>query len=97
MERRNLIGLVLLVLGVILQPVGWMYVFWVQMLSFALIGIGVVVFITQKCVEKLEDGAEGRGGYSRGAGMPGDVYDHGGWGRGGRSDSWSSGGGDGGD
>ena len=101
MEPRNWIGIIIILLGVILQPVGWMFVFWVQILSFVLITIGVFIFVTQKYINYKEE----KEFVSRrsGSGMPGDIHENSGWGSGGRSESWSSehggqgGGGGGGD
>ncbi|MBI3547228.1 MAG: hypothetical protein HY081_11660 [Gammaproteobacteria bacterium] len=97
MQPRNWIGLVIILVGVMLQPIGWMYIFWVQILSFMLIFIGVFIFATQKFLEKsVEKELASERTSSRT--MPGDIQDHSGWGEGGRSESWSSdhGGGDGG-
>jgi len=89
MEARNWIGIIFIVAGIALQPVGWMFVFWLQILSFILIVIGVFIFVTQKYIEKKEEGefAIGKG---KGSAVPGDVHDYSGWGQGGRSESWSS-------
>jgi len=98
MEPRNWIGIVIILIGVILQPVGWIYLVWLQAVSFVLIAIGVFIFVTQKYIEHEEE--KEFNARRRGSGMPGDVHDNSGWGSGGRSDSWSSGsseGGDGGD
>lgn len=89
MELRNWIGIVIILIGVVLQPVGFMFVFWVQILSFVLIAIGVIIFATQKFIEyKEEKEFNSRG--SSGPGMPGDIHEYSGWGSGGRSESWSS-------
>jgi len=89
MEARNWIGIIIILVGVILQPIGWMFVFWIQWLSFALIFIGVFIFATQRYIEKLEE-REFNGGSSGGHVKLGDVHDYSGWGEGGRSESWSS-------
>ena len=96
MEPRNWIGLVFIVAGVILQPIGWMFVFWLQVLSFALLFIGIFIFVTQKFIEKSEE-KEFRSSGKGGPAMPGDVHDYSGWGKAGRSESYmSESGGDGG-
>ncbi len=98
MELRNWIGIVIIVVGLILQPVGWMYTFWLQGLSFVLIVTGVFIFMTQKYFEKSAENEFGSGsGGKSGSGMPGDIYGNNGWDKGGRSESWNSdSGGDGG-
>ena len=87
MESRNWIGLVIILAGVILQPIGWMYFYWVQIVSYALIFIGVFIFATQSYLDKS---VEKEYGTANGSAMPGDVLDHSGWGKGGRSESWNS-------
>ena len=88
MEARNWIGIVIIFIGLILQPIGWMYYLWAQTLSFALIIIGALIFATQKFLDKqVEKDHETCSG---GQAMPGDIHDYSGWGKGGRSDSWIS-------
>ena len=101
MESRHYIGIAIIVVGVVLQPIGWMYSTIVAVVSFILIAIGAFIFITQKVLEKMEEkefGSANRGGPD----LPGDVHGSSGWERGGRSDAWESsshesGGHDGGD
>ncbi|GAB6042880.1 hypothetical protein [Endothiovibrio diazotrophicus] len=89
MEPRNWIGIIIILTGVIVQPVGWMFAFWLQILSFILIFIGVFIFLTQKYIEKTEESEFGSGSGGSHA-MPGDIHDYSGWEHGGRSESWSS-------
>ncbi len=89
MEGRNWIGLGFILVGVIIQPVGWMFVFWLQILSFVLIFIGTFIFVTQKYIEKSEEKEFASSG-SGGPTMPGDIHEYSGWGSGGRSDSYMS-------
>ena len=97
MEPRNWIGIMIVIAGVIIQPIGWMFHFWLQVASFILIFVGVLIFATQKYIQKSEEREFGSSSGS-GQAMPGDIHDYSGWGEGGRSESWSSshGGGDGG-
>jgi len=89
MEPRNWIGLIIIFIGVAIQPIGWMFYFWVQILSFILIVIGLLIFCTQKYLDYQVE-KEFSSGSSNGQGIPGDVHDHSGWGSGGQSSSWSS-------
>ena len=89
MEHRNWIGLIFILAGIIIQPIGWMFMFWLQVLSFVLIFIGTLIFVTQKYIEKSEEKEFGTG-RSQGPAMPGDVHDYSGWGKGGRSESYMS-------
>ncbi len=97
MEPRNWIGITIIIAGVIIQPVGWMFAFWLQVVSFLLITVGVLIFVTQKYIQKSEE-KEFSSSSANGPAMPGDIHDYSGWGEGGRSDSYSSShGSDGGD
>ncbi|MBQ4810580.1 hypothetical protein J8M20_04500 [Pseudoalteromonas luteoviolacea] len=89
MEARNWIGLGFIIVGVVLQPVGFMFVFWIQILSFILIFLGAAIFSTQKYLDhKMEK--EYSSGHHNGQKLPGDIHDYSGWGEGGRSESWQS-------
>ena len=89
MEPRHYIGITVLGVGVVLQPIGWMYSTIVAVASFILIAVGAVIFLTQRVLEKMEQkefGSTSRGGPD----LPGDIHGSSGWGRGGRSDAWES-------
>lgn len=65
-------------------------------MSIVLIFVGVMVFATQKYIDKTEErefSSSDRSGHA----MPGDIHGHTGWDKGGRSESWSSNFSDGGD
>jgi hypothetical protein len=87
------IGLALLLLGVVLQPIGWAYMHWLTPVSFAAIFFGVLLFIGASR-ELAKDEANGRG--PSGRDMPGDIHGYSGQMHGGRSTSWESRGSDGG-
>jgi len=89
MEPRNWIGLIILFVGVAIQPIGWMFYFWVQILSFVLIVIGCLIFGSQKYMD-YQDEKEFSSGRTGGTVVPGDIHDHSGWGSGGQSSSWQS-------
>jgi hypothetical protein len=57
MSARNIFGLMLLLAGVVLQPVGWMYTHWVTAVSFAAIVAGVLMLY----VERRHEGGKRRG------------------------------------
>lgn len=99
MEIRNWIGLILIVIGIALQPFGWIYYYPAQIISFVLIFVGCFIFVTQKYIEKKEEEANAR--YLSGRGLSGDIADNSGWGRNGESHSYqnfnSDSSGDGGD
>lgn len=89
MEPRNWIGIILLICGVVVQPIGWMFYFQLQILSFVLIFLGVFILIVQKRIQAAEE-KEFSLGSSRGHAIPGDAHGYSGWDEGGRSDSWKS-------
>ena len=89
MEARNWVGIVIILVGVVLQPVGFMFAFWVQCVSAVLIVIGVFIFVTQKYIERSEAN-EYESRSEKGHVLPGDINENSGWGSGGRSESWSS-------
>ncbi|MDM8564894.1 hypothetical protein QUF74_04510 [Candidatus Halobeggiatoa sp. HSG11] len=98
MELRNWIGIIIALVGAILQPIGWMYVYWIHALSFILIFVGILIFATQKYIEKSEEKEFGTGAHRDNCPRLGDVHGYSGWNDGGRIESWSSnnGGSDGG-
>ncbi len=55
MELRNYIGIVLIALGTILVPIGWMFSRTIFVLGFLLFSIGVAVFMTKRYLNKAED------------------------------------------
>jgi len=87
MAPRRWIGLTLMFTGMIFQPIGWMHILWVQGLSLVLIFVGVFLLVKPKSVSESIDN-EGLHSSSRKL-MPGDIHDHSGWGKGGRSESWN--------
>lgn len=74
MSARTIFGLMLLLAGVVLQPVGWMYAHWLTAVSFALIVAGVLMLYVERHQEGGNAGERADRPASRG--MPGDVYSH---------------------
>lgn len=98
MNFPQTLGLILLVVGIVLQPIGWAYVHWLTPASFVLILVGVLLLFLgwrEDRKDRLQRAALlGEGG------LPGDIHGYSGQMRGGRSTSWESHGsidGDGGD
>ena len=89
MEARNYIGIVLVIIGTTLIPIGWMFSTTVTVIGFVLFVLGLIIFMTQRYIEKSEE-AEFGGSGKGGSPMPADIHDHSGWGSGGRSEGWSS-------
>lgn len=88
MSPLRVIGLMVLLIGVVLQPIGWMYTHWLTVPSFIAIAIGVVLLIHGRESAFAQEGrADPRSG---GREMPGDIHGHSGQMSGGRSTSWQS-------
>lgn len=99
MSARNILAMALLIAGVVLQPVGWMYASWLAVVSFAAIVAGAALLYFARGT--ADEGAGGTSGRPGGRDMPGDIHGHSGQLSGGRSTAWesnhSAGGGEGGD
>jgi hypothetical protein len=91
MESRNWIGLLFILVGVILQPLGWIFFHPLQLVYFILIFIGAAIFVTQKYIEKSEEAKFDSTCDCNGHALPADINDSSGWGHGGPSESWASG------
>ena len=89
MEARNYIGIIFVVIATTLIPIGWMFSPIITIIGFVLFVLGLVIFMTQRYIEKTEE-AEFNRSSKGGSPMPTDIHDHSGWGSGGRSDGWSS-------
>ncbi|WP_146201321.1 hypothetical protein [Leucothrix arctica] len=87
MALRRWIGVALMLTGMIFQPIGWMHILWVQGLSLLLVFVGVFLLVKPKNIDQSVE-KEGSHPTSRRL-MPGDLHDHSGWGKGGRSESWN--------
>ena len=88
MTARTIFGLMVLVLGVVLQPVGWTYTHWLTAVSFAAIIAGVLMLYVER--QPGGDNEENRTDRRTGRDMPGDVHGHSGQYSGGRSTAWES-------
>ena len=77
MDARNFVGLILIIIGVALQPVGWMYFVSAHYFSIAFIVLGVFFFCTQKYLDSQVESGNAR--YDRGYALPGDIEGHSGW------------------
>jgi hypothetical protein len=87
-NSSRIVGLFVIIGGVVLQPVGWMFSHWFTPISFAAILIGVLVLLRGR--EQGGGGGEGTSGRLTGREMPGDIHGHSGQMSGGRSTSWES-------
>jgi hypothetical protein len=88
MDIREIIGLGFIVLGVVLLPIGLMFHPYVWVVAVIAIFIGSLLFTTMRHIRKSEEREFGT--IAKGRDLPGDIYDHSGWGRGGRSEGQQS-------
>ena len=99
MNPSRIFGLLILIGGVALQPVGWMFSHWITPISFVAILVGVILFLRGR--EQRGFDGEGTSEHATGRALPGDIHGYSGQMSGGRSTSWesknSSDGGDSGD
>jgi hypothetical protein len=90
MNAIQIVGLIFLVFGVVLQPIGWMYWLPGAIISFVAIVIGVLLIYRDKHHDPDIGSADGSSERSSGRALPGDIHGHSGWQSGGRSTSWES-------
>jgi hypothetical protein len=89
MKASVVFGLLLLGVGVVFQPIGWMYSHWFTVISFAAIALGVAVLFAGREQEPAGD-TTASSGKKTGREMPGDIHGHSGQLSGGRSTAWAS-------
>lgn len=80
------LGMALLLIGVVLQPIGWMYSHWLTPVSFVAIVGGVLLVLRGREIEGTA--GEGSSVQLSGREMPGDIHGYSGQFSGGRSTSW---------
>lgn len=101
MSVREIFGLILLIIGVVTAPLGWIVSHKILLISGALLFVGMWLFYTARVARREQElSREGSSGGSHGPSVPGDVHNYTGWRSGGRTEpfeSTSSGNGGGGD
>lgn len=96
MNILRVLGFFTLLVGVVLQPIGWMFIQSLTILSFVAIFVGVLLLLHGRRIDNDSDGSSGG---VTGREMPGDIHGYSGQMSGGRTTSresnhHSSGGGD---
>jgi len=88
MNLSRVAGILLLIIGVVLQPIGWMFFTWAAVVSFVCLVVGVLFLFRAR----TEDGggSDGLLPSPTGREMPGDIYGYSGQLDGGRSEAWES-------
>ena len=92
MSFREWLGLILTVVGLVLTPVAWAFSRPLWVLAFGLMGVGLMLFFTDRVYRRLKrssDHSSGSGNTS-GHAMPTDIHNYTGWRSGGRSESMGS-------
>ncbi len=102
MAAREIFGLVLIAIALVLIPVAWVSSRTLWFVAFAMFAIGAALFFSERVYRRMaKSEKEGSGGGSETSGrpMPNDMHNYTGWRSGGRSESMdnSSHAGDGGD
>lgn len=93
MNPFRAVGLIILLIGVILLPIGWMYshwltpVYWLTPISFLSIIAGVLLMLRGRQMGSGEGTSSGR---LTGRKMPGDIHGYSGQMSGDSSTSWES-------
>jgi hypothetical protein len=94
MTVREVAGLLLLIVGTALVPLGWIISHKILLLVGVLVGVGAWLFYTERMLKKEKQLArENTGNGSHGTPLPGDIHNYTGWRTGGRTqpiDSTSS-------
>ena len=88
MNPSRIVGLLILIGGVVLQPIGWMFSHWITPISIAAIIVGVILLLRGR--EQGSFDGDGTSGRFTGREMPGDIHGYSGQMSGGRSTSWES-------
>ncbi len=83
MSFREIAGFVLIIVGLLLVPVAWMFSRTLWFAAFILVTLGMLLFYTERIERKAGTGAAGHDGRP----LPSDVNDYTDWSTGGHSGS----------
>lgn len=101
MATREIFGLVLIAIALVLIPVAWVASRGLWFLAFAMFVLGVALVLTDRVTRRMAASDKEGSGNADGSGrpMPNDIHNYTGWRSGGRSETMdnSSHAGDGGD
>lgn len=86
MTTREFVGLVFLIVGVAVVPLGWIVSHKILLLAVLLLWVGAWLFYTARMLKRKEQlDKESTHGGNYGPPMPGDVHNYTGWRTGGRT------------
>jgi len=100
MSIREMLGILLVLIGLVLTPLAWAYMHLLWGFCIVLFGVGGYLFFTKRVQEKLDElDRDDRRSTNSGTPMPTDIFNYTGWRSGGHKDNTSRdsdfGGGDG--
>ncbi len=91
MSLREILGVVLAIVGAAVDPLGWVVSAKGLVVAFALLAVGVGLFYTERRRKREEEIAkEGGGRAASGPEVPGDIHNYTGWRSGGRRQDMES-------
>lgn len=91
MNFREILGLVLAVVGAALVPLGWIVSATIFVIAFALFAVGVGLFYTERRLKRAEEiEKESFGRRTSGPEVPIDMHNYTGWRSGGRRQDMES-------
>ena len=92
MNVREMLGLATIVVALVLVPVAWTTSRMLWLVSFLLLVLGSILFVSERIARRLErlERETGGGTCASGHAMPTDVHNFTGWRSGGRSETMDS-------
>jgi hypothetical protein len=91
MTAREIIGLMILILGTAIVPLGWIISHKILLLAGLLLGVGAWLFYTERMLKREEQlSRESAGSGNYGPPIPGDIHNYTRWRTGGRTESFDS-------
>ena len=90
MTFREWIGLVMIVVGLLLVPVGWAFSRVLWLVGFGAFALGLWLFYTCRVCRRERKLEEVAGSQPAGGGVPTDIHNYTGWQHGGRSQTMDS-------
>ncbi|MBI3188877.1 MAG: hypothetical protein HYZ31_13560 [Gammaproteobacteria bacterium] len=91
MTVREIIGLVILIVGTAIVPLGWIISHKLLLLAGLFIGVGAWLYYTERMLKREEQlSKESTGSGNHGPAIPGDIHNYTGWRTGGRTEHFDS-------
>ena len=87
MNIRETFGFILILIGVILMPVAWMFSRLLWIVAFTVLFFGIYLFYTERMIKREEKLEKESGGCAPATVIPTDIHNYSGWASGGRSET----------